>query len=1325
MSFDDGISEERFSGSNSAWSLLFRLKSALFHVHFQHSPTLQPCKVHSPLRSLTPLFLSVLQTAQLLSLLLIYAEDIQDYEDSGLSTVRALLLGTGMLDNSQEGLILLLSVGLLGTCIGSYGLEIAFALGKGEGGVPNFLLVISRFSFWLLHRALLYPCLLQWQKAALEQSPAWQQALGFLALGLGWTVLSVRGLFVGDNNWYLRKSCLYAKAECGFELREIATAVVLTGTSCYFGRFSPFYGCVSAFLLTAQLVFQLSSRFPYLNLFTQHCRTAQYVLSSWMAVCIFLGRLCGTIRVTMGLWLLLSPCFTLFTVILLRKRLKGWRKCEDCESFLDYEIALRQVLQAFELDKVTDFDLKSTILKGSRRFAGEKRAYLLFSQYYYYLRSEAEYALLRLACANACVSSLIPDFQVYHFFLRVSELEDSEERNYLQYVGFYRQTMRADWRLCESLCGLVGLLAGTKCALEKLETAVQSLAESIDVTQFIYKQARKRFPSDSVLKELHLSLLEEVFLQKSDRQQGEISAKTGRKAYISEQAGYSGVDTGVFVISCSRGKFGKIVFANQQCAKMLDTTVEEIEGRDLDDFLPPPFGINHNRLLSNFIQAGEAREIYRSHLFLYAHTKYSVEVTFRFRPTGYRGVPYFVVAIRSKPHIREFALYDADMRVTSHSKAFPEVIGVKVTAKGTLNGEELKQLLPGIEGKADLGEGQAIRYTHPITGANYYMLFASTGLGSRTVRWIYIFHNEKNVRDLINPSLRRSLTFKHFDTQSSAPSQPQDGQDSRAGSATSYFGSFSLSLKGLKLRRKVYLAERRMKIAFGTGGIVAICLALVGVLSLFTNLETLRKEHSDTDSHFFLAPLRMAEIVYFARKMELVEAGIETSPLSNLTSTLEMYISELESIAGGNYRSDTSRILVWSRLNYAIKCQYLGLGSALSDFLTHANALLAGKIHSSDDFFYVYRNGLGELMATLQRRTHQNGSAEGASSQSAVLTTVLTTFLGTVTALGLASLCVFQSHIRLLRVKRRIWKLLVRMDTEKLMRVALPHQERLVQIHGLQAPPLIKTGLRHGHVRERSHWQCLMIIGVYVVSSCAIYLLAGLYGYSELQNIIYRKLDSVHTTSHMLSQPLLAVIYAQEAVLDKEQNGYFRLVPEGQLQTSILSQALQAVQQLRSNMQETMEVLGNSEIRDIYLQDNCPLLPTVSHCAHQTFKLGLESAILDLAMSLSDLFELPNPSISALSALKTQAEALTSIFRVIYSISMQTAQATMATFQRYLVLCLCFYSLGCVLLSLFVYFPYVRHRKKECLGLWTVMLLVRNDLVVTVRRDSLPLIRKI
>jgi len=1310
MPFDDGISEERLSGSQSSWSLQFRLKSALFHVHFQHSPPLQPSKYHSPLRSLAPLFLAVLQTAQLLGILLSFTEGIQDYEDSGLSTLRALLLGTWVFGDGQGSLALLLSLGLLGACIVSYTLEIAFALGKGEGGVPNSLLVISRICFWLLHRALLYPCMQQWQEATLGPYPAWQRVVGCTALVLGWAVLSVRGLFVGDNNWYLRQSCLYAKTDCGFELREVATAVVLSGITCYFSGYSPFYGCIAAFLLTAQLVFQLSSHFPYLNSLTQHCRTVQYVLSCWMALCVLLGRLCGTIRVTVGLWLFLSPCFALFTVVFLRKRLKGWRKCEECKSFWDYEVALRQALQAFELGKVTDFDLRSTILKGLRRFAGEKRAYLLFSQYYYYLRSEAEYALLRLACANMCDSSLIPDFQVYHFFLRVSELEESEERNYLQYVGFYRQTMRADLSLCEGLCGVVGLLIGPKCSLEKLETAITSLAESVNRTQFIYRQARNRFPSDSLLKQLHSSLSKEVFLGKSDTQQGEISARTARQAGITELSGYSAIDTGVFVISCSKGKFGKIVFASQHCAKMLDTTVEEIEGRDLDDFLPPPFGINHNRLLSNFIQAGEAREIYRSHLFLYAHTKYSVEVTFRFRPTGYRGVPYFVVAIRGKPHSREFALYDADMRVTSHSKAFPEVIGVQVSAKGTLNGQELKRLLPGIEGKADLGEGRAMHYLHPGTGASYYMLFASTGLGSRTVHWVYIFHSEKNVKDLIDPNLRRSFTYKHADTLSSAHSQLLSGNLMAESSATSYVGSFALSLKGSKMRRKVHLAETRMKIAFGVGGIVAICLALVSVMSFFTVLETLGEEHTDTESHMLLAPLRMTEIVYFARKMELVEEGMEAATLANLTSTLETNIQGLESIAGANYRSDTHRVLVWSRLNHAFQHQYIGLGSALSDFLTHANALLAGKLQSSDDFFYVYRNGLGELLATLQHLTAKNGSAEEDSSQSTVTTTLLAVCLGSAAALGLALLCIFQSHVRLTAVKSSLWKRLVRMDAGKLMLVALPHQERLVQVHGLQAPPVLKTGLRRCHVRDRNHWQRLMAIGaVYVVSSCAVYLLAGLYGSAELQSITYHKLDLVHTTSSLLSQPLLAVLYAQEAVLARLQTGYFQLVPEGQLQVSIVAQALQAVQQLRSDMKETMHSLGTGEIINLYVQDNCPLLST-SSCTHQVFKLGLEPAISELAMSLSDLFQQSEPSISALSALASQAEALTAVLRVLYSLSMDTAKAEIRTFQRNMLICFAFYSLICVFLSLCLYFPYVRRRARECLSLWTVMLLVRSDL---------------
>jgi hypothetical protein len=659
------------------------------------------------------------------------------------------------------------------------------------------------------------------------------------------------------------------------------------------------------------------------------------------------------------------------------------------------------------------------------------------------------------------------------------------------------------------------------------------------------------------------------------------------------------------------------------------------------------------------------------------------------------------------------------MRVTSHSKEFPTVIGVQVGLKGTLNGQELKELLPGIERKAEMGEGRALFYTHPTTNASYYMLFASTSVGSGAVRWVYIFHSEKNVRDFVNPGLRRSFTLVHTESVHSAPSFIEKRNIDEAGEAlkAANKNNFAQSKTGTKLRKRIHSAGKRMKIAFGAGSLVAISLAFISALFIFTLLNTLQEEHTDTQSHIFLAPLRMAEIVHFTRKLQLIDAGIEPAALTNLTNSLEISITQLENIAGANYRSDTSRVVMWSRPNHSIKYQYLGLGSALSDFLMHANALLAEKPLSLDDFFYIYRNGLGELMGKLHLKTAKNGDSEQEMSELMVINIVVVTFISSIAGLGLTLLFIIQSHMRLRTVQRRLWTVLFQLNIGNIEKVVLPFQERLAKVHGLQTYPYLKAGKWRNYREERSLWQYLVIIcAVYVVSSTAIYLFTGVYGYTELRDITTTKLDAVHVTSHMLSLPLLTVIYAKEFSLNRTSSGYFRLTPEGQLQISLSAQAILAAEELRRDLKETMQLLDSWEIRDIYLYDNCPLVPAVANCDQKVQVLGLETAILGLSMSLSDLLERENTdsnlAISSLFALETQAEALTSVLKSVYSISMQLAKASIATFRVNMMTCYAAYCTGCLLLCLLVYFPYARRRIRQCASLWTVMLLIKDDFVI-------------
>jgi len=1335
MKFAQGIIDEKTEITvPSSYPLPNLLLHSLFKVHFSHSGSLVSPRLDSYFRTSPQLFVALVQSLQVLGLILDYAQEVSGYGDLGFFLWAFRLFRPELLAKhyiSEQKAFYLFLIFLL-VCAVVTLVEFLCALFQPEAKLPAPLCLLSRGLLTLLHRVLFLPTAFILLQHSRSTTVLWEKALSGLGLVLTLFLPVHRLAFVTNNNWYIRKFRLLAKCSPDFEARELVGFMLIVVLRQSVLSSSPTFNCGLTLLIGTYLYGRVVWTIPYFNLLTSSTKAVQFALAVWMSAAVLLGLLCDSAYVTFSLFVFCSPLISLFAVYLLKWSIRQIPSSQLSRTFSAFELSLRLVLAKHEKGKISDVALKDIFLKGVKRFSGNKLVHLLFAQYYFYIRDEPEYALLRLACAHDCQSNVVADFQVFHFFEQVSDSSKSEERGYLDYVYYYRKTMRADFDLCRVTLEVLNLLKSPLRSSKRLEKSVRKLAKTIEYVNEAYYQVIRKFPLDHSMRSQRASLRTSLF---HDIAGAELVTKLSKAETVNVNSieAYTGTDVGVFVISCHKAKFGKIVFANPRCAEILDTTVEEIEGSDLDDYLPPPLSAGHNAVMASFISAGEAKEVFRSHLFLYAHSKYSVEVTFRFRPSAFLGVPYFVVAIRAKPSHREFAIFDANLTITSHSRCLHTVLEVQVGEKGTLNGLKLLDLLPGLNEKLKKARNSPFLYKHPGSRRTYYGLFASTGLGSHVIRWVYIYNEGSQVSDLVETTSLGSIKAKQvlFPVSTSKKQEEEEGGDSQSSSEASsdrqqrlegsnsshsQFSNFAVSMKGFRLRSQTNSAGKLYTCSFLAGAVLAALLALANLLLLLGTMKEMAAAHELSSTSLSLAPFYLAQVTYLSRTLTLIAMKFDSKPLEE-----EVKLKLLDVVANfqalNTHTTDMQlgeELAVWTQYQRESRWETDSLGSALTHIVTRVSSFLGdGKCDLDDDFLFLYRNGLGETMEAAKAKVEALHREVNDRAYATILTAAAGCFLLTAAILAVSIALIVRSILVLSNTHSELWSLLLGLTPEQLTALAEPHLDRLRAVHGLAQLPVLAEFKRRREVQPSRKWLLHFVtLLLYALTTSSIFFLAGIYGYTQITTFTDSSLDAVDRVSESVELPFVSLFYLKEWALDVMYGqGYYSLVAEGQKVFDSESKVLREVDELHANICDFATDITQSSLAQYIIDSRCQ--PTEPNCAGTALAHGLHAAVHEFVLSMEEAAEVlaQEGSLpwSRLEDLEKQGMQLTDALMNAWVLASTVANQDIEAFETYMSLYFAFYCVGVCLLYLCFYRPRIRSLQRDCLDLWRVSMLVRSD----------------
>jgi PAS domain-containing protein len=754
--------------------------------------------------------------------------------------------------------------------------------------------------------------------------------------------------------------------------------------------------------------------------------------------------------------------------------------------------------------------------------------------------SSADYES-RSKSATSTPSSLgvIKDFEGEFLMFHLSKHCDStikgEDVTYLVWLKQIEEVKQFDLELCEELVKIYGLLLASKSNVSAFSERLIPLYLLLLKTKATYKHLTQVYTKRPEVLELYGRFMCDVLNDQKGYPflvNGQTERNSHSRVYmpINKIQTLFGADVGIIVISGAEEDLGIIQFVNEEAARLLSLSPQQMIGAELDRFIPPPYCHNHNTKLAEFLKYGTTNRIYRAHLTLYNPDRYDVEVTFDVRVMALNCRPYFLTAIRGKPENRELAIYDDDGKITSCTKNF-EVL----YAKGArLEGVALGDLFHGIM-EERMKYPDNVPFMRVREESRLVMMFTHETLRLSKIKFLYIIRSDQALEELledraidpqhiplVNAALeylsgrsrrlgKKRLAFvAHLKRAGIARKGTEQGSQSRSsvdshgfqscdaqGSHDKAMTSLDPALSELRtskfcsLRDSVLQRSHRIKLTLGLAFMI-VFLIVTGLQVAVDNFTSDIVQIS-TIHDFSSRQLLSTKIATYSKTLKLIAEGASDSSLQETVSSLEDVIKELHRIEAlveeerklGKDLGKNTILPIW-KWEPDITQNLVTGREAVRQLLSHAEQLTAATTEKA--VMYGIRNGIGETYEFFNQTLVRYVESEVISRRASINTIALLVFIGVVCIL-LAYIMILAPNIYFLdTTSRKVHLELQQVHAESIIHARSKIMERLEYVHGEQ--PMIPE-LEHSKVTKyRLIWPRLALkFGLFV--SATLLMLAG------------------------------------------------------------------------------------------------------------------------------------------------------------------------------------------------------------------------------------------
>ncbi|CAG9317095.1 unnamed protein product [Blepharisma stoltei] len=299
-------------------------------------------------------------------------------------------------------------------------------------------------------------------------------------------------------------------------------------------------------------------------------------------------------------------------------------------------------------------------------------------------------ARIKLTKIGESKSSFEGDIQEWRLFDWLFRKHKSSfiDLDHLEYLKEFSKIKKHDEELCMILNELHAEFTSRNPRVNKLTHFSNRIARHIQSLSNGYKDLIEKYKNMEAF-EYYATFLDSIM---NDHDEADfIVRKKNSLNFFSQRNDEGslenyGKDLPTILASCSNESFGTIVYINDKASQLLMSSMGNIIGSSILNFIPQPYSSRHEKLMKDFVFNCNSIEVpFHDSLFFLQNNGYLLECDFLIKLTAFHNCAYFLLSFKESAKKRQIALISEENAILAHTERFSSYFG--------LEGENIKGAL--------------------------------------------------------------------------------------------------------------------------------------------------------------------------------------------------------------------------------------------------------------------------------------------------------------------------------------------------------------------------------------------------------------------------------------------------------------------------------------------------------------------------------------------------------------------------------------------------------------------------------------------------------
>ncbi|CAG9317118.1 unnamed protein product [Blepharisma stoltei] len=562
------------------------------------------------------------------------------------------------------------------------------------------------------------------------------------------------------------RSCAWFDLERRVYYVSMTILYVIFGNSDYSFAFQ-----IAVFFLSFILYLRIIYSMQYFNTIENSIQACKMVTVSSSILFFIFAIIVDNAEILMFLTVILTPVLLYFTIRIIRRRYKNLPNLhKNPKNQYEFEKTFRHLLaEGNPDDKLEVLSLFLGYWRESHFIKDKLFVTWEFNFCLYTLKDErlARVKLSKIANAKSSFEGDVQEWRLFNWLVRKKHALFADT-DYLEYLKNFSRIKNQDEELCFILAELQGEFSLRLPRIEKLVNLTKRAAQHIFYISDGYKNLLEKHQNPEAF-DIYSSYLDDML---NDNEEANFILRKKNSINFSNRHDANnlknyGKDLATILVSCSDDFFGRIVHINDKASQFLKTSIGNILGSSIINFIPQPFDAKHENNMKRFIAECQSIDIpCHEKLFLQNFGGFLFECNMLITLTAFHNCSYFLVSFKPRPVIRELAITTHEGTIIAHTEMFSFYLEYQGRH---LKNKNISDIIPmlSIEKMHDFEP-----WLIPFRNTELILVKIKKQMLSTTLSIVMIIHDEKEIFKWKNGQHHEAIaqfgTFQMFEDEESS-----------------------------------------------------------------------------------------------------------------------------------------------------------------------------------------------------------------------------------------------------------------------------------------------------------------------------------------------------------------------------------------------------------------------------------------------------------------------------------------------------------------------------------------------------------------------------